>query len=148
MMRRSSFRGASLIEMLVLVAVLAVLALVTLPQLLVPVQVPAGQAAREVAADLGLARRLAIASRAGYTVTFAPAAGPYSSYTVAPQGGVPGSDFPKAFPAGVTVTGTQQITFAPNGSASPDATLTFTAGPATAQVQVVAATGFVQETGP
>jgi len=147
-MRRSSPGGASLIELLVLVVVLAVLLLTALPQLLVPAQVPAGVAAREVAADLGLARRLAIARRANYIVTFAPTAGPYTSYTVAPQGGVAGPDFPKAFPAGVTVTGTQQVTFAPNGAASSDATLTFADGAATAQVQVVAATGFVQETGP
>ncbi len=147
-MRRSSAHGASLIELLVLVGILAILLLTALPQLLVPFQVRAGQAARAVAADLGLARRLAIAGRANYIVTFTPAAGPFTSYTVAPQGGTPGPDFPKTFPAGVTVTGTQQITFAPNGSAFSNATLTFTDGGATATVQVVGATGFVQETGP
>jgi hypothetical protein len=101
-----------------------------------------------VAADLGLARQLAIAGRVNYIVTFSPAAGPFTSYTAAAQGSAPGPDFPKTVPTGVAVTGTQQITFAPNGSASPGATLTFTSGAATAQVQVVAATGFVQETGP
>ncbi len=147
-MRRSSALGASLVELLVMVAVFAVLVLTALPQLLVPVQVPVGRAARVVAADLGLARQLAIATRGNYVVAFAPAGGPFTSYTVAPQGGPPGPDFPKPLPAGVTVTGTQQITFAPNGSASSNATLTFADGAATAQVQVIAATGFVQETGP
>jgi type II secretory pathway pseudopilin PulG len=147
-MRRSSALGASLIELLVLVGVLVVLVLTALPQLLVPVQIPARRAAGEVAADLGLARQLAIATRGNYVVAFTPAAGPYTSYAVAPQGGTPGPDFPKIFPVGVTVTGTQQITFAPNGSASTSAALTFADGAATAQVQVVAATGFVQETGP
>jgi Tfp pilus assembly protein FimT len=137
-----------LVEVLVTVGVLAVLVLTALPQLLVPVQVPAGQAARVVAADLGLARQLAIATRGNYVVAFSPAGGPFTSYTVAPQGGLPGPDFPKPLPAGVTVTGTQQITFAPNGSASSNATGTFADGAATAQVQVIAVTGFVQETGP
>jgi len=147
-LHRTSALGASLAEMLVLIAVLAVLVVTALPQLLVPDQVPAGRAARGVAADLGLARQLAIANRGNYVVAFTPAGGPFTSYTVAPQGGPPGPDFPKPIPAGVTATGTAQITFAPDGSASPSATLTFASGAATAQVQVVAATGFVQETGP
>jgi Tfp pilus assembly protein FimT len=147
-MRRSSARGSSFLEVLVVVAVLGVLVITALPQLSVPPQVPVGTAAREVAADLGLARQLAIAGRVNYVVAFTPAAGPFTSYTVAPQGSAPGPDFPKTIPAGVAVTGTQQITFAPNGSASSSATLTFTRAAATAQVQVVAATGFVQETGP
>lgn len=128
--------------------VLLVLAVAALPQLLVPVQVTAGAAARGVAADLVLARQLAIAHRGGYAVTFLPAPGPFTSYTVAPQGGVPGPDFPKTLPAEVQVTGPAQITFAPNGSASADATLTFAQGSATATVQVLAATGFVQQSGP
>jgi Tfp pilus assembly protein FimT len=147
-MPRSSERGTSFVEVLVVVAVLGVLLITALPQLSVPPQVPVGEAARGVAADLGLARQLAIAGRVNYIVTFTPAAGPFTSYSVAPQGSAPGPDFPKTVPAGVAVTGTQQITFAPNGSASPSAALTFTRGTATAQVQVVAATGFVQETGP
>ena len=128
--------------------VLAVLVLTALPQLLVPVQITAGRAARVTAADLMLARRLAIAGRTNYVATFQPAAGPFTSYTVTPQGGAPGPDFPKTFPAGVRVTGTAQVTFAPDGSASTNAALTFADGTATAQVQVLAPTGFVQETGP
>lgn len=147
-MRQSSARGWSLAEVLVVVALLGVFALTAFPQLVVPGQVPVGQAARGVAADLAMARQLAIASRGSYVVTFTPASGPYTSYTVAPQGGVPGPDFPKTFPNQVTVTGTQQITFAPNGAASAGATLTFAGGGATARVAVTAATGFAQETGP
>ncbi len=147
-MRRAFSQGTSFVETLVLVMVLAVLLLTALPQLLVPVQITAGRAARGVAADLVLARQLAIAGRANYVVTFLPAGGPFTSYSVAPQGGAPGSDFPKAFPAGVQVTGTPQITFAPDGSAATNATLAFADGAATAQVQVLAPTGFVQETGP
>ena len=128
--------------------VLVVLLSVALPQLLVPVQITAGGAARGVAADLVLARQLAISGRANYVVTLQPAGGPFTSYAVAPEGGSPGPDFPKTFPAGLQVTGTPQITFAPDGSASTNATLTFAVGAATAHVQVLAPTGFVQETGP
>ena len=147
-MTRSSARGGSLAEVLVVMVLLGVLVLTAFPQLMVPGQIPAGLAARGVAADLSLARGLAIASRGNYLVTFTPPAGPYTSYTVAPQGGTAGPDFPKTVRAGVTVTGTQQITFTPNGAASPSATLTFIGGGATAQVSVTAATGFVQVTGP
>jgi hypothetical protein len=146
-MTRASSRGASFIEVAVAVMVLSVLLLTTLPQLLVPVQITAGRAARVTVADLVLARRLAIAGRAAYVVTFQPAAGPFTSYSVSPLGGSPGPDFPKTFPAGVRVTGTPQVTFAPDGSAT-SAALTFADGTATAQVQVLAATGFVQQIGP
>ncbi len=141
--------GVSLAEVLVAVGLLAVLSLIALPQLIVPAQVPAGQAARGVAADLALARELALAGRTSYVVTFSPpGAGPFTSYTVTRQGGAPAPDFPKVFPVGLTVTGTPQITFDPSGAASSDATLTLTGGPATAQVRVIGATGYVQETGP
>lgn len=131
-----------------IVAVLAVLALIALPSLMVPPQVSAGVAARRVAVDLGLARRLAIAGHVSYVVTFSPPAGPYTSYAVAPSGGTPSPDFPKTFLAGVTVTGTQQVTYLPSGAATASALLTITDGSSTAQVQVVPATGFVQVTGP
>ncbi len=140
--------GFSLIEALVIAGLFVVLALIALPSLVVPPQVPVTAAAQRVAADLGLARRLAIAGHTNYVVTFSPPSGPYTSYTVAPSGGAPGPDFPKAFSAGVSVTGTQQITYLASGAATASALLTITDGPATAQVQVVAATGFVQVTGP
>jgi prepilin-type N-terminal cleavage/methylation domain-containing protein len=140
--------GFSLIEVLVIVGVLAVLALLALPSLLIPPQLSAGVAAHQVAVDLGLARRLAIAGRVNYLVTFSPPSGPYTSYTVAPSGGPTGPDFPKAFPAGITVTGTQQITYLPSGAATAPAMLTITDGAATAHIQVVAPTGYVQVTGP
>src|SRR5260370_39638436 len=121
-------------ELLVVTALLGVLLLTAFPQLIVPGQIPAGLAARGVAADLGLARRLAIAGRANYVVTFSPVAGPYTSYTVSLQGGTPGPDFPKTIQKGVTVTGTPQvITFTPTGPAAPSGTLTFPDGAAPAQ---------------
>jgi Tfp pilus assembly protein FimT len=136
-------------EVLVVVALLGALLLTALPSFILPNQVPVASVARRVAADLGLARRLAIAGRANYLVTFTPTAGPFTSYSVAPQGGSPGQDFPKTFQSGLTVTGTSsQITFLPSGAASAAVTITIAQGTATAQVQVTAATGFIQVTGP
>lgn len=140
--------GVSIIEVLVVLGLLALFVLIAEPSLVVPSQVQVGTTARQVAADLGLARRLAIASHLNYVVAFSPSTGPYTSYTVGPAGGTPGPDFPKTFPVGIAVTGTQQITYLPSGAATASAALTMAAGAATAQVQVVAATGFVQVTGP
>ena len=140
--------GFSLIEVLVVLGLLAAFVLIALPNLVVRTPVLVGVIAREVAADMALARRLAIAGHVNYVVTFSPPAGPYTSYTVAPSGGPPGPDFPETFPAGVTVTGTRQITYLPSGAATAPAQLTITDGAATAWVQEVAATGFVQVIGP
>ncbi len=140
--------GVSIIEVLVVLGLLALFVLIAEPSLVVPSQVQVGTTARQVAADLGLARRLAIASHLNYAVAFSPGTGPYTSYTVGPAGGTPGPDFPKTFPVGIAVTGTQQITYLPSGAATASAALTMAAGTATAQVQVVAATGFIQVTGP
>jgi len=135
-------------EVLVMVALLGALLLTALPSFVLPNQVPVASVARRVAADLGLARRLAIAGRANYLVTFTPSAGPFTSYSVAPQGGTPGQDFPKTFQSGITVTGTSQVTFLPSGAASAAATITIAQGTTSAQVQVTAATGFIQVIGP
>ena len=149
MMRRSSSAGMSYAEVLVVVALTGALLLTALPSLILPNQVPVASVARRVAADLGLARRLAIAGRANYLVTFTPATGPFTAYSVAPQGGSPGQDFPKTFQSGLTVTATtSQVTFLPSGAASTAATITIAQGTATALVQVTAATGFIQVTGP
>ncbi len=140
--------GFSVMEVLVVVGLLAILFLAAVPQLFVPEEVPVETTARQVAADLGLARRLALARRMQYVVTFAPPGGPFTSYTVAPQGGPPEPDFPKTLPAQVTVAGPDQIAFQPSGAAGGAALLTFTQGSATAQVDVVAATGRVRVSGP
>ncbi len=140
--------GFSFLELLVVVGLLAVLLVVALPQLFAPEELTVETAARQVAADLVLARRLAIARRMPYAVSFAPPGGPYTTYTVGPQGGAPEPDFPKTLPAGVAVTGSGQVTFQPSGAASAAASLTFAAGGTTAQVDVAAGTGRVRVSGP
>lgn len=129
------------------VGLLAILFLAVVPQLFLPDEVSVETTARRVAADLALARRLAVARRTPYVVTFTPAAGPFTSYTVAPQGGGAEPDFPKSLPGQVTVTGSNQVTFQPSGAAA-TAVLTLTGGGATAQVSVVASTGRVRVSGP
>ena len=147
-MTRAEPAGFSFVEVLVVVGLLAILLVAAVPQLFVPNELDVELAARQVAADLSLARRLAIARRVPYLVTFNPPGGPYTSYTMAAQGGAPEPDFPKNLPAQVTVTGTGQVTFQPSGAPTTAALLTFTAGSAAAQVDVVASTGRVRVSGP
>ncbi|HET6781248.1 MAG TPA: GspH/FimT family protein [bacterium] len=121
-----------------------------IPQLSAPDGLDIELAAREVAVDLGMARRLAIADHANYVAAFSPAGGPYTSYSVGIQGGSVEPDFPKSFAPGVTVTGVDQIVFAPAGSALTSGTITvsFAKGTSTATVQIIAATGRVRVIGP
>ncbi|MDR7523496.1 MAG: GspH/FimT family protein [Armatimonadota bacterium] len=141
-------RGFSFIEALVLAALLAILMVVAAPRLSVPESLQVSAPARELAGDLRLAQRLAIARRATYVVEFSPAVAPYQSYTVRRELGSPEPDFPKPLPAGVTVTGPQQFSFRPDGSPSAGGTVTLVAGGATATVQVYATTGRVVVTLP
>ncbi len=131
------------------VALLGILLVAALPQLFVPDELDVEVAARQVASDLGLARRLAIARRGTFLVTFAPLGGPYTSYTVAPDGGAaPEPGFPKAIPPQVAVTGTGVVTFLSSGAATAAALLNFQTGGATAQVDVVRTTGRARVSGP
>jgi general secretion pathway protein H len=136
-------RGFSLIEALAVVAVVAVLVIVAAPRLVVPDTLQARSAARELAADLRLAQRLAIARRANYVLEFAPAGGPYTSYTVRVHGGPAEPDFPKVVSPEVVATGTQQFTFRPDGSPDTGGAVTLASGGAAATVQVTATTGRV-----
>lgn len=141
-------RGFSLTEALVAAALLAVLLIAAVPYLATPDTLEVRAPARELAADLRLAQRLAIARRANFLVEFVPAGGPYTSYTVRQEGGAAEPDFPKTLPAGVTVTGPGQFAFRPDGSAAAGGTTTLTAGVASANVEVTAATGRVRVVGP
>lgn len=140
--------GFSLIEALAVAGVVAVLVVVAMPRLVVPETLQARVTARQLAADLRLAQRLAIARRANYALEFAPAGGPYTSYTVRPAGGTAEPDFPKIVPSAVGVTGAQQFTFRPDGSATAGGTVTLATGGVSATVQVTGATGRVVVSGP
>jgi hypothetical protein len=134
---------------IVVVALLGILLVAAVPQLFVPDELDVEVTARQVASDLGLARRLAIARRVVFLVTFTPAGGPYTAYSVGAIGSpVPEPGFPKDLPTQVTVTGAGIITFQPSGAATAAALLTFQTGGATAQVDVVRTTGRTRVTGP
>ncbi|MBM3470167.1 MAG: hypothetical protein FJX73_05165 [Armatimonadetes bacterium] len=141
-------RGFSLIEALAVAGVVAVLVIVAMPRLAVPDTLQARGAARQLAADLRLTQRLAIGRRANYVLELTPAGGPYTSYAVRREGGPAEPDFPKVVPSEVGVTGTQQFTFRPDGSATAGGTLMLAAGGVSATVQVTAATGRVAVSGP
>lgn len=141
-------RGFSFIEVLVVTGLLAILLIVAVPRLIVPETLQARVPAREIAADLRMAQRLAIARRADFLLEFAPLAPPYTQYTVRAAAGGPEPDFPKDLDAGVAVSGPQQFTFRPDGSALAGGTITLTAGTAAATVQVAAVTGRVTVIGP
>ncbi|MBM3469768.1 MAG: prepilin-type N-terminal cleavage/methylation domain-containing protein [Armatimonadetes bacterium] len=140
--------GFSLVEGLVVAALLAILVVVAVPRLMVPETLHARSSARQLAADLRLAQRLAIARRANVMLEFSPSAPPYTGYIVRQEGGGAEPDFPKNLPQEVSVTGPLQFVFSSNGSAAASGTVTLTASGATATVQVTAATGHVKVTGP
>ncbi len=139
-------RGYSLTEVLVVIAVVAILALIAMPRLVVPETVQVRVPARELAADLRLAQRLAIAKRVDYLLEMSPPAPPYTQYTVRSQGGLPEPDFPRDFDAVMTVIGTQQFRFTPEGAVTAAGSVTLTTGGSSAVVQVVAPTGRVTVT--
>ncbi|MDQ7840637.1 MAG: GspH/FimT family pseudopilin [bacterium] len=144
----SQQRGFSLVEGLVVAALLAILVVVAVPRLMVPETLHARSSARQLAADLRLAQRLAIARRANVLLEFSPSAPPYTRYTVRAQSGGDEPDFPKDLPQEVTVSGPLQFAFSSNGSAAPGGAVTLTASGATATVEITAATGYVKVTGP
>jgi prepilin-type N-terminal cleavage/methylation domain-containing protein len=141
-------RGFSLTETLVVAALLGVLIIIAAPRLAVPETLQVRVPARQLASDLRLAQRLAIARRIDYLLEFSPPAGPYLSYVVRQQGGVAEPDFPRVIPSGVIATGPQQFTFRPDGSAAPGGVVSLALSGATATVQITAATGRVVVSGP
>jgi prepilin-type N-terminal cleavage/methylation domain-containing protein len=146
--------GFTLVEVLAVLGLLAILLVVTVPQLTVPGALSASVAAHQIAVDLRLARQLAIAKRVNYSLEFLPAAGPYTSYTVRNESTLAVEpDFPKEIPVGVTVSGRQRFIFVPDGCVdndllSPcsgtDGSVTVAAGTDTATVQVFWYTGRIK----
>ena len=146
-MRRGR-QGYSFPEVLVVGAVLIVLALIAVPQLMVPTTTQVRLPARQLAADLRLAQRLAIARHMDYLVEMSPATPPYTQYTVRPLSGSAEPDFPKTFDPALSVTGLALFQFRSDGTATAGGSVTLASGGSTAVVQVVAATGRVTVTGP
>jgi type II secretory pathway pseudopilin PulG len=140
--------GYSFPEVLVVGAVLIVLVLIAVPRLVVPTTTQVRVPARQLAADLRLAQRLAIARHVGYLLEMSPAVPSYAQYTVRPVIGPAEPDFPKSFDPGISVTGMSLFQFRSDGTAIAGGSVTLASGSSTAVVQVVAATGRVTVTGP
>lgn len=137
----------TILEAVVTLALVALLLAVALPNLLPSPELEARVAARELVADLNLARQLAVSHGEMYLVVFQPPGGPYTAYTVYKSGGADEPGFPKELPRGVQVTGPESIVFLPSGAAKldePQASWSFTGGSSTATVRVLAATGFAR----
>ena len=140
--------GLGFPEVLAVGAVLFVLALIAFPRLVMPTTILVQVPARQLAADLRLAQRLAIARHVDYLLEMSPPTSPYAQYSVHPMGGPVEPDFPRPFDAGVSVSGTAQFQFRSDGAAVAGGSVTLTSGGSTAVVQVIAATGRVTVTGP
>jgi len=141
-------RGFAFAEVLAVGAILIILALIAFPRLVVPATVVVRVPARQLAADLRLAQRLAIARHADYVLDMSPGTAPYAQYSVHPLGGPVEPDFPRTFDAGVSVSGAAQFQFGSDGTAVAGGSVTLTSGGSTAVVQVIATTGHVTVTGP
>ncbi len=143
--------GMTVLEAVAALALLALLLAVAVPNLLPAPELEVGVAARELAADMGLARQLAVSMGTSrdttYVVEFRPPGGPYTSYTVRRDGEPDEPDFPKALPAGVVASGPPQIAFKRSGAVDdpgPVVEVILSSGSAAARVQVTTATGYVR----
>ncbi|MBN1360705.1 MAG: type II secretion system protein [Sedimentisphaerales bacterium] len=146
MRRRVAF---SLTELVIVVAILGVLAVVTVPRLQLGAlhRRQAEVAAAKMAADLRLTRRLAVANAAtnnrGFELNMTGGA-PYGGYEIANRDTheVIASH---AIDSRVCCTGTSKFKFGPLGTLDEDqAQLTFSADGKTVVVSVVRATGMVK----
>lgn len=139
--------GLSFVEAVAALALLSVLLLVALPNLLPGPELDTKVAARELAADMGLARQLATSRKATFVVEFQPPGGPYTGYTLRQDGATDEPGFPKKLPPGVTAAGPEAVPFLPSGAAkldAPSVDVVLSSGPVTAAVRVTAATGYAR----
>lgn len=138
--------GLTLLEAVAVLILLAVLAAVAVPNL-VPTGAAVQAAGRELAADMGMARQLAVSRGLAYVVEFQPPGGPFTRYTVRAVAGADESGFPKDLPAGVTASGPSMVRFLPSGQAdlsTPWAEWRLEAGSESATVRLWAVTGYAR----
>lgn len=108
--------GLTALEAAVALVLLLVLLGAALPQLF-PTAVAVRTAARELVADLALARQLAVSRAEAHVLEFGPPGGPFTRYTVRRASGPDEPGFPKDLPAGLSVAGPGSVTFLPSGAA-------------------------------
>lgn len=138
--------GLTVLEAVAVLVLLAVLLAAAAPQMFPGIAAVHG-AARELAADMALARQLAVSRGTPYVVEFRPSGGPYTSYTVRADGGPDEPGFPKEFPTGVSAQGSGAVRFLPSGATdlpSPWVDWELRAGPESLRVRVWAQTGYAR----
>ena len=129
--RHQGTGGFTLIELLTAIAVAGILMAIAVPQfmLLLPT-IYLGSAARQVAADLQLARTRAISQNIQYAIAFNPGTGTYTF-------GADVRDLSQLFPGTqITAVAPANPTFNPVGTATANTTITVSNGGANRQVQI------------
>lgn len=108
--------GLTLVETVAALLLFSVLLLAAVPQLF-PATVAVDAAARELAADMSLARQVAISRGEAHVLEFSPPGGPFTRYTIRRASGPDEPGFPKELPGSVTGSGPASVTFLPSGAA-------------------------------
>jgi len=108
--------GLTFVETVAVLLLFSLLLVAAVPNLF-PASVAADVAARELVADMGLARQLAVSRGEAHLVEFSPPGGPFTRYTVRRAPGPDEPGFPKDLPGGVTASGPASVTFLSSGAA-------------------------------
>ena len=130
-MRHKGSGGFTLVELLTAMGLAGILMAIVVPQFmsLLPT-IYLSSAARQVAADLQLARTRAISQNIQYAVAFTPGTGAYTF-------GADLRDLNQLFPGTqITAVAPANPTFNPVGTATANTTITVSNGGATRQVQI------------
>lgn len=106
--------GLTFAETVAVLLLISLLLVAAVPNLF-PAVVAVEAAARELAADMGLARQLAVSRGEAYVVEFGPPGGSFTRYTVRRGSGPDEPGFPKELPGGVTASGPASVTFLSSG---------------------------------
>ena len=138
-------RGVTLLEVIVIIAVIGVLAVMSIPRLSPMGRNAARIASRQIIADMRYARQLAVSAAKNHIVRFSPAGGPYTGYSIIRVEGAVETPVgeTRQIPAQVNCTGSDEFTFSPLGAASMDGTISLAADGDQYDVNVIGATGRV-----
>lgn len=115
-------KGFTIIEAIIVMAIVGVLAIVTVPRLITTSTVAANEGAQMMAADIRKTQDLAMADTASHQIQFTNGS---NSYVIDPSGANPQT---MTLPQGVTTTTTTTITFSTTGDPGLTADSTITVG--------------------
>ena len=137
--------GFTIIEFLAIIAVIGILAVMAIPRIGTLGKSSAKTTARQLAADMRYARRLAIAGAKDHIVRFYPAGGPYDEYRIFQKEGAIETQVGESRQISnkVVCTGIEELTFYPLGHTSNSGMISFSAEGDQYDVNVIAVTGRV-----